>query len=57
MRFPLVPFGPETMAAADLVVVLVDHAEFDPAEIAEHSRLVFDTKNLMRGQEFAGEVL
>ena len=57
MRFPLVPFGPATMAAADLVVVLVDHAEFDPASIAENSRLVFDTKNLMRGHQFAGEVL
>ena len=57
MRFPLVPFSPEAMAAADLVVVLVDHGEFDPALIAEHSRLVFDTKNLMRGQEYAGEVL
>ena len=57
MRFPLVPFSPEAMAAADLVVVLVDHAEFEPALIAQHSRLVFDTKNLMRGQEYAGEVL
>ena len=57
IHFPLVPFSPEAMAAADMVVVLVDHSEFDPALIAEHSRLVFDTKNLMRGQQFAGEVL
>ena len=57
IRFPLVPFSPEARAAADLVVVLVDHSEFDPALIAEHSRLVFDTKNLMRGQAYAGEVL
>ena len=57
MRFPLVPFVPETLAAADLVLVLVDHPEFDPATIAQHSRLVFDTKNLMRGQDYAGEVL
>ena len=57
MRFPLVPFVPETLAAADLVLVLVDHPEFDPATIAQHSRFVFDTKNLMRGQDYAGEVL
>ena len=54
---PLVPFMPETLSAADLVVVLVDHPEFDPAVIAEHSRLVFDTKNLLRGHTFAGEIL
>ncbi len=57
LRFPLVTFDPERLAAADLVVVLVDHIEFDPATIAEHALMVFDTKNLMRGHAFAGEVL
>jgi nucleotide sugar dehydrogenase len=57
LRYPLVPFDAEHLAAADVVVVLVDHPEFEPATIAEHSRLVFDTKNLMRGQEFRGEIL
>lgn len=57
MRFPLVPFGPEHLTAADVVVVLVDHPEFDPAVIAAHGTMVFDTKNLMRGHEFSGEVL
>ena len=36
-RFPLVDFGPDTLGAADVVVVLVDHPEFDPATIAEHA--------------------
>jgi len=54
---PLVPFMPETLAAADLVVVLVDHPEFAPDVIAEHARLVFDTKNLLRNQTFQGEIL
>ena len=57
VRFPLVPFAPENLAEADVVVVLVDHPEFDPATIASHSRRVFDTKNLLRGQTFTGEVL
>mgnify|MGYP003626153854 CR=1 FL=1 len=57
LEYPLVPFTADPLAAADVVVVLVDHAEFDPAVIAEHSTLVFDTKNLMRGTDFAGEVL
>jgi UDP-N-acetyl-D-glucosamine dehydrogenase len=57
LPFPLVPFGPAQLAVADIVVVLVDHPEFDPATIGAHSQLVFDTKNLMRGQQYSGEVL
>ena len=53
----LVSFSPEELAAADVVVVLVDHPEFDPALIAAHSTLVFDTKNLLKGHEFRGELL
>ncbi len=57
VRFPLVPFSSAELTAADVVVVLVDHPEFDPATVAAHSRRVFDTKNLLRGQSFTGEVL
>lgn len=55
--FPFVAFDAETLSAADLVIVLVDHDQFDPTLIAEHSSLVFDTKNIMRTTSFAGEVL
>ncbi len=54
---PLVEFSPETLAAADLVAVLVDHPEFDPDGIARHAPLVFDAKGLLRGRDFAGECL
>ncbi len=57
LRFPLVEFNCEQLAAADLVVVLVDHPEFDPAIIAEQAPLVFDTKNWLQSTEFKGEVL
>jgi UDP-N-acetyl-D-glucosamine dehydrogenase len=57
LDIPLVPFGPEALEDADLVVVLVDHPEFDPATIAESSRLVFDAKALLRGHAFRGETL
>ena len=57
LDYPLVPFGADQLAAADVVVVLVDHSEFEPGVIAEHAPLVFDAKNLMRGTDFAGEVL
>jgi nucleotide sugar dehydrogenase len=57
VRFPLVDFAPEALAAADIVVVLVDHAEFDPEAIAANSALVFDAKNIMRDTAFTGEIL
>ena len=57
LRHPLVPFSDTELADADLVVVLVDHAEFDGGVIAEHARLVFDTKNLLQNERFLGEVL
>lgn len=53
----LVPFAPTTLEAADLVVVLVDHAEFAPDLIARHAPLVFDAKGLLRAHPFRGEVL
>ncbi len=54
---PLVEFTPENLADTDLVLILVDHPEFDPAVIAEHAGLVFDTKAIMRGRDFTGELL
>ena len=57
LTFPLVDFTPEELAAADLTIVLVDHDEFDTTMIAEHAPLVFDTKNVMSGRDFAGGTL
>jgi nucleotide sugar dehydrogenase len=57
LEFALVPFDASQLAAADLVVVLVDHPEFDPATITTHATLVFDTKNHLAGHEFHGELL
>jgi len=54
---PVVPFSAEELAAADLVVVLVDHPEFEPKTIASESALVFDSKAILRGHDFQGELL
>ncbi|MSO86152.1 MAG: nucleotide sugar dehydrogenase [Acidimicrobiia bacterium] len=47
-RFPAgvrpVEATPEEIASADAVVLLVDHAAFDPAVIVAHARYVLDTK-------------
>ncbi len=53
----LVDFTPESLADADLVVLLVDHPEFDPDEICRHSAVVFDAKGSLRGRTFDGETL
>jgi nucleotide sugar dehydrogenase len=53
----LLEFGPATLAGADLAVVLVDHPEFDPAQIARHAPLAFDAKGILRGSSFRGEIL
>jgi len=45
------------LAAADLVVVLVDHPDFDADEICRTSSLVFDAKGMLRGRDFPGEIL
>ncbi len=53
----LVPFSAEELAASDLVVVLVNHEAFDAKVIAEHAPLVLDTKAVLRGTDFVGELL
>lgn len=53
----MVELSAAELAAADLVVVLVDHPEFDPELIASNAKLVFDAKALLRGHNFSGEML
>jgi UDP-N-acetyl-D-glucosamine dehydrogenase len=38
--------SPELLSSADIVVILTDHSAFDPAYIVQHSKLVYDTRNL-----------
>lgn len=57
LAMELVDLSPDSLAAADLVLVLVDHPEFDPDEICRNARLVFDAKGILRGRSFAGEIL
>jgi UDP-N-acetyl-D-glucosamine dehydrogenase len=39
----------ETLAESDVVVVVTDHSAVDYAHVAEHARLVVDTRGAMRG--------
>jgi nucleotide sugar dehydrogenase len=54
---PVVECTRDELAAADLVVLLVDHPDFPLDDIATHARLLLDTKGVMRPREFSGETL
>lgn len=54
---PVVPCVPEELAAADLVLLLVDHPDFALDDIAAHAPLVLDTKGVLRHRSFNGETL
>ena len=45
------------IVAADAVVILVDHADFPLDAVAEHAKLVLDTKGCLRDHAFRGETL
>jgi UDP-N-acetyl-D-glucosamine dehydrogenase len=53
----VVEFTGDELAAADLVVLLVDHPDFDLDDVAARSRLVLDTRGSLRPRPFAGETL
>jgi UDP-N-acetyl-D-glucosamine dehydrogenase len=48
---------PAEIAAADIVVLLVDHPDFPLDDIAEHGQLVLDAKGCLRPRPFRGETL
>jgi UDP-N-acetyl-D-glucosamine dehydrogenase len=54
---PRVDCSVQELAAADLVVLCVDHPDLPYDEIAEHARLVLDTRGRLRGIGFRGETL
>jgi UDP-N-acetyl-D-mannosaminuronate dehydrogenase len=54
---PRVECTPEELQAADLVVLCVDHPDLPLYDIAEHARLVLDTRGRLRGLPFRGESL
>ena len=47
----------EELEKADLVVLLVDHADFPYDDIIDHAKLVLDTRGRLRGLGFRGETL
>jgi len=48
------PLSPQTLAAADCVLIVTHHRAIDWTAVAQHARLVVDTRNAMRGLEGRG---
>ena len=46
-EFRSVPLSPETVAAADCILIVTDHSAVDYRMIKRHARLVVDTRNAM----------
>ncbi len=46
-EFRSVPLSPETVAAADCIMIVTDHSSVDYHMIRRHARLVVDTRNAM----------
>jgi nucleotide sugar dehydrogenase len=57
LTVPVVDCTVEEIAAADLVLVLVDHPELPLDDVADHARLVLDTRGSLRGRPHRGELL
>jgi UDP-N-acetyl-D-mannosaminuronate dehydrogenase len=55
LELTAVPFGPESLAASDLVLIVTDHPEFDYDVLVEHAPLIVDTRNALKGRK-AGHI-
>lgn len=51
------PYSQELLAEADCVVILTNHASYNWAEIAHHSRVIVDTRNALAEQADVGKII
>jgi UDP-N-acetyl-D-glucosamine dehydrogenase len=49
LPLPSEPLTASRLASADLVVVVTDHSQVDYQRVADHARVVLDTRGVMRG--------
>jgi UDP-N-acetyl-D-glucosamine dehydrogenase len=50
-EFRSVPLNPETVAAADCIMIVTDHSAVDYRMIRRHAKLVVDTRNAMPSED------
>lgn len=56
-RLEAVPLTAEALKRADAVLIHTDHSAYDWAWVAEHARLIFDTRNALAGVPARGTVV
>lgn len=49
--FKCAPYTPESIAAADAVVIITDHTAINYGDLLEHGQLIVDTRNALKGHE------
>src|SRR3990172_6685784 len=52
-----VPLEAETLKGYDCVVIATDHSGYDPEFLVENSKLIIDTRNLIRNSAGSGRVI
>jgi UDP-N-acetyl-D-glucosamine dehydrogenase len=52
-----VPLSVQTLELADLVLIATDHADVDYQLVANHARVVLDTRGIMRGLEGRAHII
>jgi len=48
-KYESVDANAENLMRSDLVIIITDHAQYDPLFITEHAPAVFDTRNITKG--------
>jgi UDP-N-acetyl-D-glucosamine dehydrogenase len=54
IKFESKPLTPQLLKSSDAVIILAPHSSFDYSLIAEHSKLIFDTKNTLSRMRISG---
>jgi UDP-N-acetyl-D-glucosamine dehydrogenase len=52
-----VPLSAQTLEMADLVLIATDHADVDYQLVANHAKVVLDTRGIMRGMEGRARII
>jgi UDP-N-acetyl-D-glucosamine dehydrogenase len=49
LKMESVPFTPESLASYDCVVISTHHSSYNWQDVADHAKLIVDTRNAMKG--------
>lgn len=50
-------YSTDLLKSADCVVIITDHTDFNWNEVAQHSKLIIDTRNVLNGVDTTAEII